>query len=942
MWLLFLCLTTIIEGKSGLPTKETLNTATKIYEKAPLDADWYAESNKPYAYRCYFGWRIAVGDFNGDGYKDIAISAPDYTHDEYEEGAVFVWYGISTGIDTNGDPSNCDWIAEGNQRQACLGYGLAVGDFNGDGYDDIAVGAPYYDDGEIDEGVVFIWYGSANGLGLNGNPVNCDKVLQIDIDNAYFGHALTTGDFDNDGYDDLACGADGYSSGEPNEGAVCVYYGSENGLSSIGWLAESNQNYAYLGYALSSGDFNGDGYDDLACSAPYFDRGEGEEGVVFVWHGSASGLNNGTSGDTTNYTWIAESDQVDAKLGYALSSGDFNGDGYDDIACGVPYFDRGETDEGVVFVWHGSAVGLNNGTNGDTTNYAWITESNQEGAELGYRLAVGNFNGDGYDDIAVGAPNYDDGETNEGAVFVWNGSASGLNNFYAWKAESNQSDAYMHICTAGDINNDGYDEIIVGVTHYSNGENEEGVVFLWEGSSSGPNNGANGFPTNCRWMAESNQEYISDGVLFGYSVAYGDFNGDGFKDIAVSSPHYSNGESEEGAVFVWYGTSSGFEERISGNPSNCDWMAESNQNYAYLGGGYFSGGAIAVGDFNGDGYDDLACGAYCYDNGETDEGAVFVWYGSSSGLNNGVNGDTANCDWRAEPDQSYAYMGTYLTVGDFNGDGYDDLACGAAGFDRGETDEGVVFIWYGSLAGLNNGTNGDATNYAWIGESNQSDANLGYALASGDFNGDGYEDVAVGAPYYDDGETNEGALFVWCGSADGVNNGVNGNPSNTVWQAESNQSYAQFGYAIASGDFNGDGYDDIAISTKLYDDPETEEGAVFVWYGSSSGLGWSGNPANCDWQAESNQQKAHLGKIAIGDFNGDGYDDIIIGAKDYSFYESGEGGIFVWLGSAAGLGENGSPSNCYWYKEGGQESAQLGIKVQHGRWKSIMLAKPTS
>jgi len=318
------------------------------------------------------------------------------------------------------------------------------------------------------------------------------------------------------------------------------------------------------------------------------------------------------------------------------------------------------------------------------------------------------------------------------------------------------------------------------------------------------------------------------------------------------------------------------------------WQAESNQATANLG---YS--VASAGDVNGDNYDDIIVGAYKYDNGQTDEGAVFVWYGSATGL--GDNGTTTNADWQAESNQASAEFGhSVASAGDVNGDNYDDIIVGAWIYDKGQINEGAVFVWYGSETGL--GESGTPVNVDWQAESNQAIANLGYSVASaGDVNGDNYDDIIVGAYNYDNVESNEGVVFVWYGSATGL--GESGTPANADWQAESNQAKANLGRSVASaGDVNNDNYDDIIVGASIYGNVESNEGAVFVWYGSATGLGESGTPANADWQAESNQATANFGNsvASAGDVNNDGYDEVIVGAYYYDNVESNEGAVFVF------------------------------------------------
>src|SRR5207249_180283 len=137
---------------------------------------------------------------------------------------------------------------------------------------------------------------------------------------------------------------------------------------------------------------------------------------------------------------------------------------------------------------------------------------------------------------------------------------------------------------------------------------------------------------------------------------------------------------------------------------------------------------------------------------------------------------------------------------------------------------------------------------------------------AGDVNGDGYSDVIVGAPLYDNGQTDEGRVFVFLGSASGL-------ATSAAWTAESNQASAQFGASVAAaGDVNGDGFGDVMIGAPFFDNGQADEGRVFLYLGSASGLATS--PA---WTAESNQANAQFGTsvATAGDVNGDGRADVI-------------------------------------------------------------------
>ena len=368
------------------------------------------------------------------------------------------------------------------------------------------------------------------------------------------------------------------------------------------WTAESNQTGAEFGTSVASaGDVNGDGFSDVIVGANTFDAGELDEGRAFVYHGSATGL-------STTANWTAESNQPNAQFGFSVASaGDVNGDGFSDVIVGVRLFDNGETDEGRAYVYHGSASGL-----GTTAN--WTAESNQSDAQFGYSVAsAGDVNGDGFSDVIVGAANFDNGQSDEGAVFAYHGSAAGLSAIPNRTVESNQDFAYFgrSVALAGDVNGDGYSDIIVGARFFDSGQTDEGAAFVYHGSVAGLSSSPN-------WLAVGNQA----NAQFGASVASaGDVNGDGFSDVIVGAANFDNGQSDEGAAFVYHGSASG----LSALPN---WRDEGNQANAN-----FGASVASAGDVNGDGFSDVIVGAPTFDNGQSDEGAAFVYYGNGgSGL----------------------------------------------------------------------------------------------------------------------------------------------------------------------------------------------------------------------------------------------------------------------------------------------------------------------
>jgi RHS repeat-associated protein/uncharacterized repeat protein (TIGR01451 family) len=476
------------------------------------------------------------------------------------------------------------------------------------------------------------------------------------------------------------------------------------------------------------------------------------------------------------------------------------------------------------------------------TSPSWTAESNGAGAHFGYAVGTaGDVKGDGYADVIVGAPEYDGGNPGEGRVYVYAGMATGLSTTPNWTAEVDQTNAGLgrSVGTAGDVNGDGYADVIVGAPGYDYDEDSigEGAAFAWHGSAES-GLGADGTLANADWTIGVDQ----DGASFGRSVGTaGDVNGDGYADVIVGAHLYDTGQgTDAGRVFVYTGT-------MAGLSATSDWTATSDQGDAR-----FGASVGTAGDVNGDGYADVIVGAFkYYNNGQTDEGGAFVWYGSAeSGL--GAAGTLANADWRAESNQAGAQLGASVgTAGDVNGDGCADVIVGARQYSGGQTQEGKVFVWYGcSDSGL--GANGVPSNADWTAESNRDNAAFGHAVGTaGDVNGDGYADVIVGARLYDGGQTDEGRAYVYYGSATGLE-------ASPRWTAESNQAGAYFGWAVGTaGDVNGDGYADVIVGADHYDNGQTDEGRAFVYYGNE-GAGLSLNPRQR--RADDSAPIAHLGR----------------------------------------------------------------------------------
>lgn len=457
-----------------------------------------------------------------------------------------------------------------------------------------------------------------------------------------FGRSLTTGDFNNDTFPDLAIGIPYKDANAHGDGMVMVFYGSPNGLRTTGserltqkMAGTTYQDADNFGLVLTSGDFNGDGYDELAIGVPHKDIGiKTSCGIVVVYYGSAGGLVPDASGwppmalppttEILSQAHAGELNEVVDHFGHSLAAGDFDNDSYDDLAVGVPYKNYPTNDEGIVIVFYGTDEGLR--PDDDSffdvlSEYEIITQGIAkttafEEDEFGFAVAAGNFDGDDYSDLAVSMPcDHYEGPDN-GRVIVFYGSGDGLlpvtDKEYLDQemgAELNGIvDKFGHTLAVGNFNDDLYDDLVVGMPLENSVVVDSGVAMVFHGSSTGFTTGSSDIgpldPPEVETLSQrdvgtDNESYDK----FGWSFGIGDFDADGYDDLAVGSP-YESGEVylHVGVVDVFFGSEEGLKPLRSNRLTQTYFGDQDTAN------DYF-GYALAGADFNGNGKAELAVGS---------------------------------------------------------------------------------------------------------------------------------------------------------------------------------------------------------------------------------------------------------------------------------------------------------------------------------------------
>ena len=934
------------------------------------------------------GRKVAsAGDINGDGYGDLIIGAPFASaagNTKANAGDSYVVFGKATSFGASLDLSA---VAAGNGGFAIYGRDVldlsgdaiaSAGDINGDGFDDLVIGVRAGDGAGNTasySGETYVLFGKAGSFGASvdlgavAGGVGGFVIYGQGV-NDYSGVSVASaGDVNGDGFDDLLIGAGGGdAAGNAKAGAGESYvvfgkvggFGASIDLSAVaagsgGFVIYGQDAGDYSGSAVASaGDVNGDGFDDLLVSAVFGDAAgnaksdAGDSYVIFGANFDGSPMQQGGSSPEIAIG-SAIADVLVLGLGNDILVGNggadvMRGGGGDDLLriadLTFADLDGGSGTDTLALTGAGMVLDLTQIANNKLTEVEALdlTGSGNNTLKL-TALEVLNLSstsnalrvdGDAGDQLvlidagwvrgatALGYTSFTLGQATLAAAVAVTVNpnvapidlthvAAGTGGFVIYGRDADDWSGFS-LASAGDVNGDGFDDLIIGAPKAAAAGNLKAVAgesYLVFGKASGF-----GASVDLNAVAGGTGGFVVYGQnALDYSgialASAGDINGDGFGDIVIGSQAYATGAA--GDSYVLFGHAGAFAASI-------DLGAVAGGSGGFVIHGRdpndYSGNSVAsAGDINGDGFDDLIIGAYLGDaagNAKINAGETYLVFGHSGGFGSSIelNAVAAGIGGFVifGQDAGDRSGSSVASAGDINGDGYADLVIGAprgAGASNAAPNAGDSYVLFGKagafgasidLRAVAGGTGGFVIHGQDGGDQS------GFSVArGGDINGDGFSDIVIGAPFAGaagNAKSNAGDSYVVYGQAGGFGASIDlgavaGGTGGFVIHGQDANDNA--GWSVASaGDINGDGIDDLVIGAvrATTDSGRTNAGQAFVVFGRKLGFG-----AGIDLVTVAagtggfvlngiGPGDAAGGPVARGgDINGDGFDDLLVGAR---------------------------------------------------------------
>ena len=746
-----------------------------------------------------------------------------------------------------------------------------------------------------------------------GSATNFPGALK---DGDKFGQSIAViGDLDNDGISDLVVGAPFVDDMGTDRGAVYILFmDADRTVASFTKLSDSSSALTLsdgdnFGLAVAGlGDLDNDGIEDIAVSAHLDDATGTNEGAVYILFLNTNGTIKSKRKIVQDTDGELPSFSNNSRFGISLATlGDVNQDGTTDLAVGHYWEDVSGTDNGVfwVLLLNDTAKVLDAVKIGNNIGGFGALDA---GDGFGHGLCgIGDFNGDSIPDLAVAAPEDDDGGSDYGAIYICLlDSAGTVDTSYKINQEIfPETSYYLNAVTshsigrfiaASDINQDGVMDLLI--TPQTDGTGGCFYILLMN---------SDGTCIDVRKIGDNNGFDYSIPVtndLFGFGVTITeDYEDDGKLNIVCGAPQHDLGGTDRGAIYM---LNMNFADSVS-EVGFCKQYYKINDVSGDFAGtlvnsDYFGSSVIDIGDINGDGISDFGVGAQLNDDGATDAGGFWILTMDSLGTVSSydeIHMSTTNFTGQLGGNDRFGYAA--CPVGDLDNDGVNDIVVSAPLDDDGGTNRGAIYTIFLNSNGTVKGKTKINTNSLDGTETNS--MQFGISVANiGDLNNDGVTDIVVGANLDDDGGTDRGAAFiVFLDTLGGMVSSKKISDTGGSFSATFSGNTVYFGAAVAGiGDFNGDGKEDIAVTSTRMD----SVGAIYLIYLDTTGAatGYDKISTSNSTFPDTIAQLSNFGiSIAnLGDIDQNGVIDLAIGHLNYEDYSVEKGSVWITTLNADG------------------------------------------